>query len=65
MTLSAREKLTIRAALQWFLECIHSRETCDMSHHNLGDDPLSDDEIQTLAKDLAASPGDDYGTGKG
>jgi hypothetical protein len=65
MTLSAREKLTIRTALQWFLECIHSPKRYDMSHLSLGDDPLSDDEIQTLAKDLAACPGDDYGTAKG
>ena len=36
-----------------------------MSHLNLGDDPLSDDEIQTLTEDLAASLGDDYSTGKG
>ena len=58
--LSAREKLTISAALQWFLECVNSSEPYDMSHLTFGDDPLSDDEIKSLCKCLRESPADDY-----
>lgn len=58
--LSAREKLTISAALQWFLECVNSSEPYDMSHLTFGDDPLSDDEIKSLCKCLRESPVDDY-----
>ena len=59
-TLSAREKLMLVAALQWFLDCVNSGEPYDMSHLKLGDDPLSDDEIKSLCKGLRESPGDDY-----
>jgi hypothetical protein len=51
--LTNRERLTIAAALQWYLECIKSGQPYDMSHLKVGNDPLNDGEIEALRKRFA------------
>jgi hypothetical protein len=52
MTLNARERLTITAALKWLVECVRSGKAYDMSHLTFGDDPLSESEIESLCRNL-------------
>jgi hypothetical protein len=54
--LTIRQRLMIAAALQWFLECVKSGQPYDMSHLVLGDNPLSDDEIEKLRQRIAIVP---------
>ena len=53
MKINERERLMLRAALVWFVECVKSPRPYDMSNLTLGEDPLSVEEIESLAEALA------------